>query len=202
MPDWFRSVLSWWQEGIKSCRLTMLTLSPCFYFSFRDTQLDQEQPVKGEGAPPGDSTAGAASDAEKTGSVATVTDQEDKPGPVVPRLHPIQLPRQQLLLQSPSHLQLPPHSLLLRHHLPQLHSQAFSHGPMLAPLTNPGRGLLATPPVWSGGLRPTGAAGLVWGFQPVGRGFTGSGLVAGYHNPAGQVGNRYRGGQRGGFSGM
>lgn len=172
--------------------------------------MGQEQPVRGEGAPPGNSSVGTTSDTKETGSLAMVTDQEDKPNPVLPRLHQIQLPlqhlrqlnEQQLLLQNPSHLQPPPHRLLLRHHLPQLHSQAFSHGPMLGPLTTPGGGLLVPTPVWPGGLSPTGAAALVWGFQPVGRDFTGSGLLAGYHNPAGQGGNRYRGGQRGGFNGM
>ncbi|XP_056243599.1 protein TASOR isoform X1 [Seriola aureovittata] len=177
----------------------------------RDAQRGvQEQPIRGEGAPPGNSTA---SGTKVTGSVTMVTDQEDNPNPALqqPQQHLQQLNNQQQPFQpSRSHLPPPAHSQqqqhwgssLLQHpFLPRHHSQHYSPRPMLRPLTAIGRtrGLLGPTPVWPGGLGPSGAASLVWGFQQVG---TGPSLLGGYHNPAGQGGNRYRGGQRGGFNGM
>ncbi|XP_035517685.1 protein TASOR [Morone saxatilis] len=163
----------------------------------RDTQSGQEQPISGEGAPPGNnSSVGPA-------STSKVTDQEDDP---VPRLQQIQQLQQSLSQrQQPPHSQQrvqsllpPPH--MQPPHLHQLPNQPFSHGPFLAPLTAMGGGLLGPTPVWPGGLGP---AGLVWGFQQGGRDYAGSRLLGGYHNPAGQGSNRYRGGQRGGgFNGM
>ncbi|XP_044066398.1 protein TASOR isoform X2 [Siniperca chuatsi] len=192
----------------------------------RDTQSGQQQPIRGEGAPPGNSTVGTASGTKVTGSITMVTDQEDNLNPALPRLQQIQQPQHHLqqlnnqqqqlnerqqLQQGPSHLQQPPHSqqqrgagLLQPPHLPRLPNQPFSRGPLLGPLTALGGGLLGPTPVWPGGLGPAGAAAaLVWGFQQAGRDFTGHRLLGGLHNPAGQGSNRYRGGQRGGgFNGM
>lgn len=73
---------------------------------------------------------------------------------------------------------------------------------MLGPLTALGgiRSFLGPTPVWPGGLGPAGPATLVWGFPQAG---TGPSLLGEYHNPAGQGGSKYRGGQRGGgFNGM
>ncbi|KAM8755790.1 protein TASOR isoform 4-T4 [Acanthopagrus schlegelii] len=183
----------------------------------RDTQLGPDQPVREEAAPCGNSTLGTAIGTKVTGSTTTVTDQKDNPNPAVPRVLQIQLPQQhrqnlnhhqQHLQQSHLHLQQPPHSqqrganLLQPPHLPHLHNQHFSHSPLLGPLTTLGGGLLGPTPVWPGAMGPTRAAALVWGF-PGGRDFTGSRLMGGYHNPAGQGSNMYRGGQRGGgFNGM
>ncbi|XP_073324924.1 protein TASOR [Pagrus major] len=186
----------------------------------RDTQVGPDQPVRAEGAPPANSTLGTAIGTKVTGSITAVTDQKDNPNPAVPRLLHIQLPQQhrqhlnhhqqqqQHLQQSHSHLQPPPHSqqrgtsLLQPPHLPHLHNQHFSHGPLLGPLTTLGGGLLGPTPVWPGAMGPTGAPALVWGY-PAARDFTGSRLMGGYHNPAGQGSNMYRGGQRGGgFNGM
>ncbi|XP_040014622.1 protein TASOR isoform X7 [Xiphias gladius] len=181
----------------------------------RETELGQEQPMRGDGATPGTSTA---SGAKVTGSITMVTGHEDHPNPARPRLQQIQQPQQYLqqlnnqqqqLQPSPSHPQQPPHSqqqnwgtgLLQTPLLPRLPSQPFSAGPMLRPLTALGgtRGLLGPTPVWPGGLGPASAAALVWGFQQTG---TGPALLGVYHNPAGQGSNRYRGGQRGGFNGI
>nr|XP_046240860.1 uncharacterized protein tasora isoform X2 [Scatophagus argus] len=171
----------------------------------RDKQVSQEQPVRREGAPPGNSALGAASSTKGTGSTTTVRDHRENPNPAVPTLQHIQerLNEQQQLQQNLSHLQQPPHrqrqrgvGLLQPPRLPQLHNQHFSSVPLLAPLGNLGSGLLGPSPVWPG------ASALVWGLQQDGRDFTGSRLLAGYHNSAGQGGIRYRGGQRGGFSGM
>ncbi|XP_070759390.1 protein TASOR [Enoplosus armatus] len=191
----------------------------------RDALSGQVQPIRGEGAPPGNSTVGTASGPKVTGSITMVTDQEDNPNPPLPRLQQIQPPQhlqqlnnqqqqlneQQQFQQSPSHLQQPPHSqqqqrgtgLLQPPHLPRLPNQPFSRRPFLGHLTPLGGGLLGRTPVWPGGLGHTGAAALVWGFQQAGRDFTGHGLLGAFHNPAGQGSNRYRGGQRGGgFNGM
>lgn len=173
-----------------SCMLLLnLFLCP----SCRETQ---EQPRE-EGAPPAPAnrSAGGTKVAE---SITTATDQHR---------HMQQLSKQ----QRPSH----PHSrpqnqqrgagLLQPPQLPRLHSQHFSAGPMLGPLTALGgiRGLLGPAPVWQSGLGPTGAGALVWGFQPTGRDFNGPRLLGGYHSSAGQSSSRYRGGQRGGgFNGM
>lgn len=188
----------------------MLLLSLVLFTCCRDTQSGREQPIRGEGAPTGNSTVGT-SGTKVTGSTAMVTARRDKPNPVVPCLHQHRQQLNEQLQQSRSHIQPPPRSLqqqrraglLQPPHLPRLHSQAFSHGPLLTPLTALRGGLLGPTPVWPGGLSPAGAAALVWGFQQAGRDLTGSGLLAGYHNPAGQGSNRYRGGQRGGgFNGM
>lgn len=195
----------------------MLLLNLLLFPSCRDTQLGPDQPVREEAAPCGNSTLGTAIGTKVTGSITTVTDQKDNPNPAVPRVLQIQLPQQhrqnlnhhqQHLQQSHLHLQQPPHSqqrganLLQPPHLPHLHNQHFSHSPLLGPLTTLGGGLLGPTPVWPGAMGPTRAAALVWGF-PGGRDFTGSRLMGGYHNPAGQGSNMYRGGQRGGgFNGM
>ncbi|XP_074493745.1 protein TASOR isoform X2 [Sebastes fasciatus] len=159
----------------------------------RDTQLGQELPIRGEGAPAGNSTASG-----------TKIQQ--------PQQH-LQQPNNQPLQPSSSHLQhsqqqqwgagflQPPH--LQTPHLPRFPNQTFSRGPMLGPLTALGGGLLGPMPVWPGGLGPAGAAALVWGFQQASRDFTGPRPLGVYHNPAGQGSSRYRGGQRGGgFNGM
>ncbi|XP_034725833.1 protein TASOR isoform X2 [Etheostoma cragini] len=160
----------------------------------RDKQSGQEQP-RGEGAPPGNST------------VSGTKIQQPKP-------HPQQLNHTQQLQPSRPHLQPPPPSqqqqqqqwgtsLLQPPHLHRLPNQPFTRSPMLGPLTALGGGLLGPVPVWPGGLGPASAAALAWGFQQVGRDFTGPRLLGGFHNPAGQGGSRYRGGQRGGgFNGM
>lgn len=192
--------------------LNLFLFPPC-----RDTRSGQEQPIRGESTAPGCSVVIASRSAQVTGNITMVTDQKDNPNPSQPRLQQIKQPqqhRQQMnqqqhlneqLRQSPSHLLPPLYSQqrlgdgLLHHpHLP------FSPSPLLRPLAALGgvRGILGTAPVWSGGLGPAGAA-LLWGFQPTGRDFTGSGLLGGYHNSAGQGSNRHRGGQRGGgFNGM
>lgn len=193
----------------------MLMLNLLLFPSCRDTQPGQEQPIRGEGAPHGNSTVRPASGTKLTGSITMVTEQEDNRNPAVPRLQQIHQPQQHLqqihvqqhLRQSPLHLQPPPHSqqqrgagLLQPPHMPRLPNQPFSHAPMLAPLSALGgiSSLLGPTPVWSGGLGPSSSATLVWGFQQAGRDFTGPRLLGGYHNPAGQGSNRYRGGQRGG----
>eukprot|EP00064_Thunnus_orientalis_P021663 superscaffoldBa00006718_g21829 len=182
-----------------------------------DTQSGKEQPIRGEGLAPGYGVMIASRSARVTGNITMVTDQKDNPNPAHPRLQQIQQPQQHLqqvnqhqqlneqIRQSPSH-PLPPlygqqwlgDGLLHRPHLP------FSPSPIPQTLTALGgaRGILGTPPVWSGGLGPAGAS-LVWGFQRTGRDFNGSGLLGGYHNPAGQSSNRHRGGARGGgYNGM
>ncbi|XP_035796795.2 uncharacterized protein tasora isoform X2 [Amphiprion ocellaris] len=161
------------------------------------THSGQEQPVRADKAPLGNSTT-------VTGNITMVTDQDQSP--VVPQPQPIQrhLSKQQLNLSHPPHSQHRGGRFLHAPLLPRLHSQPFSPGPMLGPLAALGgiRGILGPPPVWSGGLGPTGAAALVWGFQQPGRDFSSPGLLGGYHGP-GQGGSRYRGGQRGGgFNGM
>ncbi|XP_044206100.1 uncharacterized protein LOC122981439 [Thunnus albacares] len=183
----------------------------------RDTQSGKEQPIRGEGLAPGYGVMIASRSARVTGNITMVTDQKDNPNPAHPRLQQIQQPQQHLqqvnqhqqlneqIRQSPSH-PLPPlygqqwlgDGLLHRPHLP------FPPSPIPQTLTALGgaRGILGTPPVWSGGLGPAGAS-LVWGFQRTGRDFNGSGLLGGYHNPAGQSSNRHRGGARGGgYNGM
>ncbi|XP_039652926.1 uncharacterized protein LOC120556999 isoform X4 [Perca fluviatilis] len=156
----------------------------------RDKPAGQEQP-RGEAAPPGTITVSGT--------------KIQQPQQLLQHLN-----NRQQLQPSRSHLQPPPHSqqqqwgasLLQPHHLHRLPNQPFSRGPMLGPLTALGGGLLGPVPVWPGGLGPAGAAALAWGFQQVGRDFTGPRLLGGFHNPAGQ-GSRYRGGQRGGgFNGM
>ncbi|XP_027135126.1 uncharacterized protein tasora isoform X2 [Larimichthys crocea] len=162
----------------------------------RDTQSVQDQPIRGDGAPPATSTVGTASSTKLTGSTTMTTDQEDNSNPAVSRLqqpqHLQQLNEQHQLQQSLSHLQQPPHSqqhqwgagLLQQPHLPQLPNQHFSHGPFLTAMGAPG--ILGPTPVWPG-------SALVWGPR----------LLGGYHNSAVQGNNRYRGGQRGGsFNGM
>ncbi|XP_071351563.1 protein TASOR isoform X2 [Trachinotus anak] len=160
----------------------------------RDMQSGQEQPIRGEGAPLGNSTP---SGTKVAGSVTMVTGQEDNP---LPRLQQAQHPPQHLQ-QLNSQQQQWGAGLLQPPFLPRLPSQHFSAGPMLRPLTTVGRsrGLLGPTPVWPGSMGPSGTGALVWGFQQAG---TGPSLLGGYHNPAGQGSNRYRGGQRGGFNGM
>ncbi|XP_078139750.1 protein TASOR-like [Centroberyx gerrardi] len=119
--------------------------------------------------------------------------------------HQLQQQNQQQQPQSQSHPQPQRGGGLLPHpsNLPLFPSQPFPPGPMLGPLATLGgmRGFLGPGAVWPGGLGPAGAA-LVWGFQQAGREFPAPGLLGGYHTPGGQAGNRYRGGQRGGFNGM
>ncbi|XP_068452041.1 protein TASOR isoform X2 [Clinocottus analis] len=163
----------------------------------RDTQLGQEPPMKGEGAPPGNSTVSGTKIQHHGQPLQQVNNQQ-----------------QQQLQPSPSHLQHLqhlPHSqqqqqrsigLLQPPHLPRFPNQRFAHGPMLGPLGPLGGGLLG--PVWPRGLDPASAAALVLGFQQAGRDFTGPRLLGGYHNPAGQGSSRYRGGESGGgrFNGI
>lgn len=173
---------------------------------FRDKQAIQEESSGREAAPPcKQECRNANRNAAITGSIAMVTKQEDAlhapPPPPLPRLQQlqqqIQQHQQQLrqqhkqsqrsagLLPCPSNLALP-----------------FPPGHMQPPLAALGgvRGLLGPLP---GGLVPTGGApAVVWGFHQPGRELAGARLVGGYHNAAGQGGNRYRGGQRGGFSSM
>lgn len=174
----------------------MFLLTLVLVSSRRDTQSVQDQPIRGDGAPPATSTVGTASSTKLTGSTTMTTDQEDNSNPAVSRLqqpqHLQQLNEQHQLQQSLSHLQQPPHSqqhqwgagLLQQPHLPQLPNQHFSHGPFLTAMGAPG--ILGPTPVWPG-------SALVWGPR----------LLGGYHNSAVQGNNRYRGGQRGGsFNGM
>lgn len=167
-----------------------------FLLCCSDPQLVQEQPQKGEGAPPGNGTVGTSS-----GSKLTQSTNEDKPD--LTATHPQHVQQSQLNERhvNQSHLQPPAHRLR-PHQLHHLHGQAFSQGPALTPLAALRGGLLGPRPVWSGGLSPAGAAALVWGYQPSGMTLTRPGLLAGY-NPTGQASIRYRGGQRGGgFNGM
>ncbi|XP_062271989.1 uncharacterized protein tasora [Scomber scombrus] len=183
----------------------------------RDTQSGQEPPVRGEGSTPGYGGTVASRSAQVKGSITMVTDQKDNPNqPAQPGPQPIQQPQhlQQLsqqqqpseqIRQSASYPPPPLYSqqwlgdgLLHRPHLP------LPPPPMPRPLAPHGRarGLLGTPPVWSGGLGPRRGT-LVWGFQRTGRDVTGSALLGDYHTPAGQSSHRHRGGgQRGGFNGM
>ncbi|XP_035485932.2 protein TASOR isoform X2 [Scophthalmus maximus] len=172
----------------------------------RQTQSGQDWSTRGEGALPGNGTAGGT---VVTRSETTVTRQEDNNNNNNNNLAPSRLqqhipePRQHLQLPpSLSHPPHPPHQqwssgLLQRPLLPHHPGQPFSSGPMLRPLAAMGRtrGLLGPTPVWPGGLSPAAAAAMVWGLP-------GPGLLGVYHNPAGQGGNRYRGGQRGGFNRM
>ncbi|KAM7401639.1 hypothetical protein PAMP_016936 [Pampus punctatissimus] len=167
----------------------------------RDSPSGQEQPVGEKGSASGYGVVIASRSAQVTGNITMVTGQKDHANPAQPRLQQIQQTQhlQQLneqLSHSPSY-PLPPlygqqrlgNGLLQRPHLP------FSPNPIPLSALRGVRGILGTAPVWSGGL--------VWGFQPPGRDFTGSGLLGGYHNPAGQSSNRHRGGHRGGgFNGM
>uniref|UniRef100_UPI0037E9AD00 protein TASOR n=1 Tax=Semicossyphus pulcher TaxID=241346 RepID=UPI0037E9AD00 len=172
------------------------------------TQSDQEPPARGDGAPPVSSPVGTSS--EVTGSVSMVTEPENNSNPARSHQHHPQQHLQQPQ-QSPVPIQRPAQSrewgasiLQPPHPLPRPPSQAFHHGPMLAPLSSLGgiRSILGPTPFWNRGLRPAGAT-LVWGFQQAGRDFGGPGLLGGYHNPARQGGSWYRGGQRGGgFNGM
>lgn len=189
----------------------------CMFSICRDTHSGQEQPTGAEGATPGNTTA---SGTKLVGSITTVTGQEDNSNPALPQLQPIQQHLHQLNSQQQqlneqlhlpprhSHPQHPPQQqwgvgLLQPPHLARLPSQPFSPGHVLAPLTTLGgiRSILGPTSVWTGGLGPTGAATLVWGFPQAG---TSASLLGGYHNPAGQgSSSRYRGGQRGGgFNGM
>lgn len=186
---------------------SMLLLSVVLCSCCRDSKSGQEQLLRAEGAPAGSSAAGTTSGNKATGSTAPLMDPEDKPNPAVPHPNPTQQPQQQLQSQPRlrasvySLQQQHGNSLLPPHHLPRLHSRAYSHGPLLAPLA-PIRGLLGPVPVWRGGLNPAGTATFVWGFQQASRDIAGPGLLGAY-GPASQAGNRYRGGQRGGgFSGM
>ncbi|KAI3369721.1 hypothetical protein L3Q82_024567 [Scortum barcoo] len=157
----------------------------------RETQSEQEQPIRAKGAPPGSGTVGIPIDTKVTGSITMVTDQEGKPA--LPHLQPLQQPQQQHQLphqQSPSLLQQAPHNqqqgLLHLPHLPPLPNQPFTRSPLLGPLTPLGGGLLGPTPVWPGSLSHAGAATLVWGFQQTGRDFTSQRLLGGYHTPAGE----------------
>ncbi|XP_037607534.1 uncharacterized protein LOC119477418 isoform X2 [Sebastes umbrosus] len=159
----------------------------------RDIQLGQEQPIRGEGAPAGNSTASGTKIQQPQQHLQQLNNQ-----PLQPSSSHLQHSQQQQwgagFLQPP-HLQTP--------HLPQFPNQTFSRGPMLGPMTALGGGLMGPMPVWPGGLGPAGAAALVWGFQQASRDFTGPRPLGVYHNPAGQGSSRYRGGQRGGgFNGM
>ncbi|KAM9361353.1 protein TASOR [Symphorus nematophorus] len=166
-------------------------------------RLREAQPIRGEGAPPpGSSTVGTASGNKVIGSVTMVTDQEANTNPVVPLLQQIQQPQQHLqhLNNQQLHLQQPAQraaGLLHPPHLSQLSSQHFSHSSVL---TTMGNSLQGPTSVWPEGWSPTGAAALPWGY---GRDFSGSRLMGGNHNPAGQGNKMYRGGRRGGgFNGM
>nr|XP_020466781.1 protein TASOR [Monopterus albus] len=180
----------------------------------RDTPSGQEQPIRGEGAPPGNSTTCSTtvtgSSATVKGSIATVTGQLDKVNHALPQQQHLQQHsnQQQQLSEQPQlqpRLSNPPQlggvSLLQAHHLHRLH-QPFPSSPMLAPLTSLGgiTSLLGPTHVWPGGLGPARPAALVWGFQQPA---TTSSLLGGFSNPAGQGSNSYRGGQRGGgFTGI
>lgn len=152
----------------------------------RDTQSGQERPIRGEGAPPGSSTA----------SRTKIRQPQQR----------LQQRNNKQLQPSPSHLQQPPQSLQsqwgtgLMHppHLPQFPNRPLSRDSMPGPPTALGDGILGPTPVWPGGLVPAGTSALGWGFQQAGRDFKGTRprVRRGYHNPAGQGSNRYRGGQR------
>nr|XP_019952270.1 PREDICTED: protein TASOR isoform X1 [Paralichthys olivaceus] len=151
----------------------------------RDAHSGQERPIRAEGA-----LTRNSNDSEVTRT----------PNTALPQLQQIQLHQQQLQPtslhpQPPAHIRQQQWSmgLLQPHILPQIHSQHFSAGPTLRPLSALGRApsLLGPSPTWRGGL--------VWGFpqappRPA--------LLGVYHNPAAQGNSRYRGGQRGGFNGM
>ncbi|KAM7005513.1 uncharacterized protein LKV04_002253 isoform 1-T1 [Tautogolabrus adspersus] len=152
----------------------------------RNTRSDPEPPIRRQGAAAEDCTVGS----EVTESINTVTVLDNNPDPAAPCV-----PQPQ---QSPSLLQGPTLSLEqgvgllgLPQHLPRLPSQTPFRGPMMAPLRSLGGipRILGPTQVWTGGL--------VWGFQQGGPG-PGPGLLGGYHNPAPQGGNWYRGGHRGG----
>ncbi|XP_060897283.1 protein TASOR isoform X1 [Labrus mixtus] len=146
----------------------------------RKTLSDPEPPIRREGAAAEICTLGS----EVTESINAAT-EPNIPDPAVPGVPQLQ--------QSPSLLQGPALSLEpgvgLPQHLPRLPSQTPSRGPMMAPLRSLGGipRILGPAQVWTGGM--------VWGFQ---QGSPAPGLLGGYHDPARQGGNWYRGGHRGG----
>lgn len=180
----------------------------CSCFLFRVAHSGQEQPSGAAAAAPENS---AASGIKATGSVATVTGQDDNSNSVLPHLQPTHhqhhnqqqqhINEQLHFPRRHSHQQQQPWrvGLLQPPHLAQLPRQPFSQGHMLGPLNSLAnmRSILGPTPFWIEGLNPAGA--LVLRIPQAG---PSGGLMRGYHNPAGQGGNRYRGGHRGGFNGM
>lgn len=159
---------------------------------FRGAQMGQEQPVTREGAPAGSSSEGTAG--ANSVSRSHFMDREWEGNRPVPHRHQNPQPQQQRQSDPPSPYSLQPRPL---HPLP---SQAFSHGPLGGHMTAYRGRFLAPTPAWHRGRRPAGTAGLLWGFQQIRRDFTDARL--GYHHPAGQGSNMYRGRRGGGFNGM
>lgn len=157
----------------------------------------QEQLLRAEGAPTGSSAAGTTSGNMATGGSTPLMDLEDKMNPAAPHHNPSQQPQQLHLQASAYSLQQQPSvSLLLPHHLPQVHGRAYPHGHLLAPLAPIG-GLLRPLPVWRQGLNPAATTTFVWGYQQASRDVASPGLLGAY-GPVSPPGNSYRGGQRGG----
>ncbi|KAG7226668.1 hypothetical protein INR49_001838, partial [Caranx melampygus] len=133
----------------------------------RDAQSGQEQPVRGEGAAPGISTA---SGAKVTGSVTMVTAKENNPNPAPPlQQQPQQHAPSRLLSAPPHNLQQQRGSGLLQpHFLPRHPGQHLSTGHLLRPLASLGRArsLLGPTPLWPGGLGPSRSPAFVWGTGP------------------------------------
>lgn len=192
---------------ISSSFVCLLLLSLVLFSYCRGTQWRQDQLTTGEAAPSVHDVKNTV-DNKETGC-ASIMDQEDKLNPAPQELHQIQQPQQHLQQLRQSHVQsASPFSLrhgasfLQSPNLPQLHGQAFSPGPLLAPMTTIGGSFLRPVPVWHGGLNPTGTAALVWGLQQANMDFSGSGLLTGYYNLTGQSVNRNRRENGGGFNGM
>lgn len=178
----------------------------------KDAHLGQEQPMRAEQTPPGNTTT---SGAKLTGSITPVTDQNDNKNPAPPCLRQVNNQQQQQVHEyllprhsQPQHPLPPPQQqqwgvgLLQPPNLARLPGQPFSSGHVLGPLAALGgiRTLLGPTPVWTRRLAHPGAAAWVWGFPQAG---TSASLLGGYHNPAGRGSSRYRGGQRGGgYNGM
>lgn len=98
-----------------------------------------------------------------------------------------------LWISSPYGLQAPPA-------LHQLPSQAFPHhGPLVGSMPAYRGRFLGPSPAWYRAQRPADSAPLFWGFQQIQRDFEDSRL--GYHNPAGQGSQMYRGRRGGGAGG-